>query len=92
MWHGKGDGLRDCFVREQGVINFARGNFLSPAVDDFVEAAKELDVTVGIDDSLIAGSVSFAPKDALVGGGIILISAEDGRAAHDHLAFHAGRE
>jgi hypothetical protein len=56
MRHAEAHGLGDGRMREQHLVDLTRGDFLAAAVDELLESAHQGQISVRIEDALIAGA------------------------------------
>ena len=57
-------------MREQHFIDFARGDFLAPTIDQLFEAPDERQIPVGVQVSLIACAEPVPENDAALASGL----------------------
>jgi hypothetical protein len=79
-------------MAHQDLIDLCRGDLRTAAVDDFLEAAGEEQVAVGVEITLVARAKPSVTKGRLVGRGIVHIAfCHAGTSDHD-LTTVAGRK
>src|SRR5687768_16289567 len=92
MRHTKTDRFGDCRMREQDLVNLTRRDFFAAAIDQLLEAADEREITVRVEEALIAGSEPFTEKRCRIRFGVVLVSPNDVWALNADLATFAGRQ
>ena len=87
--NGESQRLFHFWMGEQNLIDFARRDLLTSAVDDFFEAAGQEEITVCIDPALVAGAKPAICECGLVGLRVVEIPWHNIGPADDHLAGRA---
>ena len=90
MRHAEGDRFGHGGMREQHFVDFARRNFFAAAIDQFLDAAGQREIAVGIEKALIAGAEPAVGEGLRVGFGIIFVAGDHVRSLNDHFAALAG--
>ena len=73
-------------VREQHLVDLARGDLLASTVDDLFQAACDPEVAVLVHHSLVSGTEPTLRVSRGVGLRVVLIPCQDILAADGHLA------
>src|SRR5664280_1113715 len=103
--HGGADLLAECLVgdRERDrlgdrrmaneyLVDLERGDLLSAPVDLLLQAAREKEVAVSVEDALVTGSEPTLGERGLVGARVVLVTVDDRRALDRDLAALTGRQ
>ena len=86
----KVDGLGDRGMSPQHFVDVARRDFFSAAVDQFLDASGDVDVSVGVFQSLIAGAEPSVRKGRGVGVRVVFVPVKHvGTLDHDLAALPA---
>jgi hypothetical protein len=88
---GEHDSLGHRGVGEQRVLDLGRRDLLSAPVDDLLAPPAEKEVTVAVEEALVAGAKPAVDEGALVRSRRAHVAAEDALAPDRHLAVRARR-
>src|SRR5271157_4270501 len=84
MRHAHRRGVAHSGVAEEHRIHFGRGDLQPTAVDELLDAPDYEQVAIGVEIAKVAGAEPVLAKREAIGFGIILITAHDGRSAHQN--------
>ncbi len=83
----KGHNLANRGMLQEHFIHFTGGNLFAPTVDDLLETARDENVTIGIQISLVTCPEPPIGEGTLVGRRIVLVALGDVRTTDDQLAL-----
>src|ERR1700683_5598596 len=77
---------------QQNLVDFARSYFFAAAIDELLDTAGESEISLGVDNSLVAGAEPAIGERRGVRFGLVFVAVDDVRSLdHDFAALAGGK-
>src|SRR5881397_1778055 len=92
MWNAKTNRLGDRWMIQQDLVDFSWPDLFSAANDQLLKSAGQREITIVVEEPLVAGAEPPVRIRLGVGFRIVLIAGHHVRTLDHHLSALAGRE
>jgi hypothetical protein len=86
MWYREGDSFSNFRVIQQGLFYLSRRDFFSTTVDDFLDPACDMKISLRVEISLISRPKPAVPESCQIGYGLVLVPPRNIIPADDNLS------